>query len=97
VKLNIYREQGAVLNRVQHFVRLRCFIQDLSTSGNGEGSSEQIREGAQEKNMPFGVFLFQSPLTKRHLTSGCRFILNKLSLPNQNNIDSREILLHLEF
>lgn len=28
------------------FVHLRCFIQDLSTSRNGEGDSEQIREGA---------------------------------------------------
>jgi hypothetical protein len=31
------------------FVHLRCFIQDLSTSRNGEGGSEQIREGAHAK------------------------------------------------
>jgi hypothetical protein len=37
-----------------HDVRLRHFVQDLSTSRNGEGGSEQIREGAQ---------IFRKPLT----------------------------------
>jgi hypothetical protein len=34
------------------FVHLRCFIQDLSTSRNGKGGSEQIREGAQISGKP---------------------------------------------
>ena len=39
-------------------VYLRFLVQGLSTPGNGEGGSEQIREGAQNKNMPVRRVLF---------------------------------------
>ena len=34
------------------FVYLRCFIQDLSTSGNGKDGSEQISEGVSICHKP---------------------------------------------
>jgi len=65
------------------FVHLRCFIQDLSTSRNGEGGSEQIREGASNFYKTS-----QNPKNLEELLAGLRFkwrkrldlILIKLSL-----------------
>jgi len=41
------------------FVYVCTFVQGLSTSGNGEGGSEQIREGAQISKKPLtAVFVY---------------------------------------
>jgi hypothetical protein len=37
---------------ISPFVHLRSILQDLSTPGNGEGGSEQIREGASISEKP---------------------------------------------
>jgi hypothetical protein len=40
------------------FVHLHTIVQGLSTPGNGEGGSEQIHVGAQNKNLPVRHVLF---------------------------------------